>query len=261
MILLKAIRSTPHNAHVGCIYALAGLGTLLLSGAALPFSIALVWPAAALFVTMSGYFGRGPGVFGKTNGRLPISSRLRLGPVLIGQHLSLFWYRRRSRAWDRVLPNLLIGRQLNDREAEDAVRFGVTSVLDLTSEFSEARPFLAVRYLNLPILDLTAPTEEQLREAVDFIVGGIVSGGVLVHCKAGYSRSAAVVGAFLLVSCQADTAEEAIRWLRRIRPSIVIRPEATEALRRLQQTCSQRSPDERPSVQACSEPWRSEVRA
>ncbi len=66
------------------------------------------------------------------------------------------------RAWDEVTPGVWIGRKLNDREAANAVRQGVTAVLDLTAEFSEAKPFLALRYLNIPILDLTAPMQKRL---------------------------------------------------------------------------------------------------
>jgi protein-tyrosine phosphatase len=107
----------------------------------------------------------------------------------------------------------------------------VTAVLDLTAEFSEASAFLGIRYLNLPILDLTTPTQEQLQEAVAFIAEEAEHGIVYVHCKVGYSRSAAVVGAHLLATEQAATPEEAVAMLREVRPSIIIRPEAMEAIR------------------------------
>jgi len=55
---------------------------------------------------------------------------------------------------------------------------------------------------------------------------------VYVHCKIGYSRSAAVVGAHLLASGLTSSVAEAETCLRRARPSIVIRREAMEALRR-----------------------------
>jgi protein phosphatase len=82
----------------------------------------------------------------------------------------------------------------------------------------------------VPILDLTAPTQGQLDEAVAFITEYRSQGTVYVHCKIRYSRSAAVVGAYLLASQQASTAAEAVDRLRQVRPSIVVRPEAMEAL-------------------------------
>ena len=110
------------------------------------------------------------------------------------------------------------------------VRHGVTAVLDLTAEFNEARPFQALRYLNIPILDLTAPTEEQLRAMASFIAEQSRAGVVYIHCKIGYSRSAAAVGAWLLASGRTRTAEETTASLRRVRPGIVIRPEVLDAL-------------------------------
>jgi len=119
---------------------------------------------------------------------------------------------------------------LRDDEAADAVGRGVTGVLDLTAEFSEARPFTGVAYLNLPILDLTAPTRAQLETGVRFISEQMSRGTVYVHCKIGYSRTAAVVGAYLLQSGAAGSPDAAIEVLCRVRPSIVIRPEARRAL-------------------------------
>jgi protein-tyrosine phosphatase len=154
-----------------------------------------------------------------------------LGPVLLGQELSLLYYKHQCRSWDEVVPGVLIGRKLSDREAGEELRSGMSAVLDLTSEFSEAEPFLALRYLNIPILDLTAPTQAQLRQMADFIAKNSESGRVYVHCKIGYSRSAGAVGAYLIGSGKTAGADEALAMLRSARPSIVVRPEIVEALR------------------------------
>src|SRR5262249_38703632 len=123
---------------------------------------------------------------------------------------------------------------------------GVTSVLDLTAEFSEAAPFLKAGYLNLPILDLTAPTRGQLDTAVRFISERIASGVVYVHCKIGYSRTAAMVGAYLLASGQAHDVDDALDILRRTRPSIVVRPEAHAALADYARYCREDASPRRP---------------
>jgi protein-tyrosine phosphatase len=229
------------NPRVGAYYGVGSLVTLVCASLALPWTGVLVWPSAALFIVMTAYYGRGPGVFRKTEGRLPFAVRFVFGPVLLGHQLSLRWYRRRCRAWDPATPGVWIGRLLTDSEAAGAIAKGVTSVLDLTSEFSEARPFLGIHYRNLPILDLTAPTANQLREAVDFITSGVRTGTIYVHCKIGYSRSVAVVGAYLLDSGKVQTAEEAIKWLRQARPSVVVRPEVASALREFEQSLLCRS--------------------
>jgi protein-tyrosine phosphatase len=218
------------NRRVGLYYA---IGAVMLAGVALlfwPWGVLLFWPAIALAITASAYFGIGPGIFDKTNGRLPWSTWLVLGPTLLGQRLSVGYYRRQSRAWDEVTPQVWMGWLLNCREAAAAVRSGVTAVLDLSAEFSEAAPFRAVTYRNIPILDLTAPTREQLREMAIFIDEQSQNGIVCVHCKIGYSRTAAAVAAYLLHAGKAGSVSEAIAMLRQVRPRIVVRPEIFSAL-------------------------------
>jgi predicted protein tyrosine phosphatase len=219
------------NVRIGCYYAAGAAAVVAPAPAIWPWGVFLLWPAAGLGVVAAAYFGLGPGLFRKAGGRLPPSTRFVLAPVLLGQYLSLAYYRRRCRAWDEVAPGVLIGRALTTAEADAAVRQGVTAVLDLTAEFSEATPFRAVRYRSLPVLDLTAPAQDRLHEAVAFIAEEAAKGTVYVHCKIGYSRSAAVAGAYLLASGRAATVEEAVARLRRARPSIIVRPEALAALR------------------------------
>jgi protein-tyrosine phosphatase/membrane-associated phospholipid phosphatase len=219
------------NPRVGLLCAASALIFLALAPAVWPWGVFLLWPAAATGMLAGAYFGLGPGIFRKINGRLPWSARFVLAPVLFVQYLSVVYYRRQCRAWDEVTRGIFIGRILSPSEAAAAVQQGVTAVLDLTAEFSEAAPFRAVKYLNLPILDLTTPTPDQLDAAAAFIAAESAHGKVYVHCKIGYSRSAAVVGAYLLVSREAATAEEAVMRLRKVRPAIIIRPEAMEALR------------------------------
>jgi protein-tyrosine phosphatase len=219
------------NMRIGCYYAAGAALVLLLAPALGLWGVFLLWPTCGLGMAAAAYFGLGPAVFRKTDGCLPLSTRFVLAPVLIGQYLSLFYYRRQCRAWDEVAQGLLIGHVLTNGEAAVAVQHGVTAALDLTAEFSEAAPLRAIRYRNLPILDLTAPTQQLLDDAVAFIAEEATKGIVYLHCKIGYSRSAAVACAYLLVSGKANTAEEAVARLRHIRPSIVIRPEALNALR------------------------------
>ena len=246
------------NLRVGVYYGLGAAILLSVAASTRPWGYLLVWPGVALGIVSMAYWGAGPGVYSKRGGRLAPYARLGLWPVLLGQYLSLAYYRRRGRAWDLVVPRVVIGRRLDDAEAAEAARRGVTAVLDLTAEFSEAEPFLALIYHNLPILDLTAPTEHQMREAVTFIAEHSLRGTVYVHCKVGYSRSATVVGAYLLATGIVETAEEAVRLLSQARPQIVIRAESLIALRAFEQ--SQRIPspnlgdDRRFALEVVSQP-------
>lgn len=218
------------NYHIGKLYAAATVIFLGLAVLLWPWGTLILWPAVATALITAGYFFLGPGVFRKSKGRLPLSSRIVLFPVLLSQYLSLMYYRRQCNSWDQITPNVWIGRRLNNYEAKQAVAEGVTSVLDLSIAFSEAKPFLATNYFHLPILDLTAPTQAQLQQAVQFLEAESANGVVYVHCKIGYSRSAAVTAAWLMHSGKAKTVDEAVAQLRAARPSIVIRPEIRVAL-------------------------------
>ena len=223
--------NVPGRIAVAACYA---AGTLAMSGLAVlawPWTAIFFWPALSLAVVTAAYCGAGPEIFRKREGCLPLNRRILLAPYLIGQWLSLMYYRRQCRPWDMVIPGVWMGRALTDEEAAEALRQGVTSVLDLTAEFSESSPFLEITRRHIPILDLTRPTQDQLLEAVAFIAEQSTRGTAYVHCKAGYSRSAAVVGAYLLAHGSAASVEEAVHLLRIARPSVVVRPEAWEAMR------------------------------
>lgn len=221
---------TPRAPGIAAFYALGCAAAIAVAAFAWPWGAVMVYAAVSLGGVSLGYAGIGPRIYRKGEGRLPLSARLLLGPVLLGHWLSFLHYRRQCRPWDAVTPNVWIGRALNDREARQAIEAGVSAVVDLTSEFSEAAPLRALTYRNIPVLDLTAPTPTQMREAVDFITDHARRGVVYVHCKAGYSRSAAVVGAYLVSSGRASGAEEAVARLRAVRPALVVRPEARAAL-------------------------------
>jgi protein-tyrosine phosphatase/membrane-associated phospholipid phosphatase len=218
------------NRRVGSYYA-AGAAVVLIMGAIFwPWGALLLWPAIALGIVAVAYLSVGPSVFHKTEGKLPWSTRFVLAPCLLGQYLSLLYYRSQCRSWDKVTPQIWIGGKLGCRSANKTLRSGIVAVLDLSAEFSEAKPFRKINYRNIPILDLTAPTQAQLVEIGKFIGTHSRNGAVYVHCKIGYSRSAAAVAAYLVMSGKVKTAEEAFALIRRVRPSVVIRPEVRSAL-------------------------------
>ena len=218
------------NLRVAGYYA-AGSGLLGLMTAILwPWGALLIWPALALAIVAAAYLGLGPRILAKSRGRIPIAIRMLLWPYLAGQRASLSYYRRQCRPYSHVVPGVWMGRRLDEREAKLAVAAGVTAVLDMTAEFDEAQAFTNVAYKSIPLLDLTAPSPEALTAAVQFLKKESCRGIVYVHCKIGYSRSAAVVAAWLLATGHARTAEEAIAAIRRVRPEVIVRREAIEAI-------------------------------
>lgn len=223
------------NRRMAIAYSAGAVMLILLALVGRPIGLLLLWPAISFGLTATAYLWLGPGIFRKRNGRLPVTTRLLLWPVLLGQHLSHKYYARQCNAWDRLTDRLWIGRMLSAGEAQSAIDQGVDAVLDLTGEFSQNTPFRTqVRYCSLPIMDLTAPTADQFAQALEFIHHATQHGIVYVHCKSGYSRTAAVAGAYLLSTGRAVTVDEAVALLRASRPRIVVRPEVRQALRQFQ---------------------------
>jgi membrane-associated phospholipid phosphatase len=219
------------NSRIGWQYAGLGVCMAILCALTWPWGAILIWPIIAVAIVTLGYFHSGPGIFRKAYGRLPFSAKLVLAPVLAGQYVSWLYYKRQCRPWDEITPAVWIGRRLSNAEARAATDAGVTAVLDLSDAFSEARPFRELsHYRHIPVLDLTAPTPDQMSEAAAFIEEHATNGTVYVHCKIGYSRSAAVVAAWLLQTGRATSVDEAVSLLRSKRPTIVIRPEIAVAL-------------------------------
>jgi protein-tyrosine phosphatase/membrane-associated phospholipid phosphatase len=217
------------NRTVAWLYAAGAVACTQLARIAWPWTFILVWPAFALGTAAFGYAGHGS-IYRKVRGRLTLATKVLFAPLLAGQWFSWWYYRRKSAPWSELTPRVWIGSVLREGEARAAIAAGVTAVLDLTVEFSQPEAFGAVRYLHLPVLDLTAPTRTQLAAAVDFIERESVSGIAFIHCKAGYSRTAAAAAAWLLASGRVPDAAAAFDRLDEVRPGIVIRPEVRAAL-------------------------------
>jgi len=202
----------------------------------------LLWPAAALGLIAVAYTATGTAVFLKFEGHLSLCSRLALAPFLLGSYLSYRLYTKNTSPYDQVIPGLWIGRKLTDSEAKLAVRASVSAVVDLTAEFDEATPFLKLPYCNIQIMDLTPVSANDLDHAVTFIREQIRKGPVLVHCALGYSRSAAVIAAYLLAEGHAHSIPAAEHIIRRARPQIVLSSQQRMALEQYRHIVSP-SPD------------------
>jgi protein-tyrosine phosphatase/membrane-associated phospholipid phosphatase len=227
------------NCTVGWRYAAGAAAAVALGYGLRPWGLVLWWwPGATLVVMAAAYGGTGTGVFGKRDGTLAATTYLVLGPHLAGAWV---WrwvrMRREEAAFARVAPGVWIGRRVGRREALELERLGVAAVLDLTAEASEERGVLQAAwrrraaYLNVPILDLTTPTQRQLAEAVEFVRRHAATTGVYVHCLWGYSRCATVAAAYLLKIGAAVTVEHALDIIRAARPGIIVGAEAREAVR------------------------------
>ena len=188
--------------------------------------------AATLGLLSAAYFGAGPHVFLKrATGRIPVAGWILFGPYFLLNILIFRIYRVYSSEPPCVelLPNLHFGRRLSPREARSATFLGV---LDLAAEFGEVSPLRGVKaYHSLPALDATAPTREQLDEAVGWLRAVVREGPVYVHCAMGHGRTACVVVAYLLAAGVVGTAAEGLRMMRALRPGVRLNRAQREALR------------------------------
>lgn len=221
------------NRRIGGYYLAATALLLLACRLAPPWTLLLSWPAAACGTAAAAYFGMGAQVLKKSRGRLPKMTQWLMAPWLLGQELSWWWYRRQSAKYNKLTSHVWMGSLPDEKSAVELVEAGVTDMVDLTAEFDAPEAFLVQHgYRNFPIADLTAPTREQLLALAEHIEKVRKDGIVFVFCKAGYSRTAAAIGAWLLQN--GGTTEAAMRQMLDARPGMIIRPEVVHALHDLE---------------------------
>jgi rhodanese-related sulfurtransferase len=103
----------------------------------------------------------------------------------------------------QITPRLWLGgAPTYRRDYQALLTLRITAVLDLRAERSDDIGFLdrhGITHRKIRVPDVTAPNEDALAEAVDWIDAQLADGRtVLVHCAKGRGRSAAVVAAYLM---------------------------------------------------------------
>ncbi|CAM4686402.1 phosphatidylglycerophosphatase and protein-tyrosine phosphatase 1 [Lepidochelys kempii] len=145
------------------------------------------------------------------------------------------WFHRIDRA-------VLLGAlPLRGRSRRLVAEENVRGVLTLNEEYetrflccsAQEWEAMGVEQLRLSTVDLTGvPTLENLQRGVEFVLKHRECGNsVYVHCKAGRSRSATMVAAYLIQLYQWSP-QEAIEAIARIRPHILVRPRQVQVLER-----------------------------
>ncbi|KAI5740072.1 phosphatidylglycerophosphatase and protein-tyrosine phosphatase 1-like [Diaphorina citri] len=145
-----------------------------------------------------------------------------------------------SRRWyDRIDENIILGalpfKRLTNKLLEENVKGVVSMNEDYELYFANGREEwnkVGVEFLQLSTRDIfDTPDQDKLERGVDFIQRISKTGGtVYVHCKAGRTRSATLVGCYLMKKNQWEP-EKAVLYMQTKRPHIWLRTPQWNALR------------------------------
>lgn len=161
------------------------------------------------------------------NGQLSIAARALLAPYFAGAWINARLWTRSVATADEVYPGVHLGSIVRCGQ-----RLGASATLAIVDVCAElAYTARAPSYQTVPMLDLVAPTIDDLERAAHAIEIARAEGPVLVGCALGFSRSAAAIVAWLLRAGIATTLEEAVDRVRRARPAVVLAPHYIDALR------------------------------
>jgi len=120
---------------------------------------------------------------------------------------------------DEIVPGLYLGNAENAYNDVHLSALGVTHILN-TAKQAENRHEDKFKYLKISLID---SDEEDLsphfEKAIAFIDEALKTGKILVHCMSGMSRSASMVGAWLMKR-HGMTFERALEEMQEKRPIV-----------------------------------------
>ena len=210
-------------------YALAALACLVLGLALGGPALVLAWGTLSLGLVAACYAGLGPAGFGKNaGGAMTLAARWLLAPYLAGAWINARLWTRRAPRPVAIADDVWLGR-MPLRARDVGPQFA--AVVDVTAELPSPQGPQARAVV--PMLDLVAPSTDELARAAAAIERLRRRGPVLVCCALGLSRSAAAIAAWLLATGRAPDAAAAVARVRAARPTAVFTERQLAALRAL----------------------------
>ena len=183
----------------------------------------MLWVSVSLSVVAFAYLTGNAAVFQKqADGRLSAAATVLLLPYLMGVRLNMAYWLRGKAKTAQVRDDVWIG-------SISGISDGLPAVLDVCAEYPHPRYRGAYRVL--PLLDMVAPSENDLMQAASLLEElRRQHGKVLTCCALGYGRSAAVVLTWLLVYGGCRDLAQATAELKQARPQMVLPPETAKAV-------------------------------
>lgn len=205
-------------------YYLAGALTALVLALWLPswpLTLLFGWSFVALAMVASAYWLDMASLFRKRQGgTIPLAIRWLLVPFLLGVRVynAIARHRDGLPGWHRVGDNLYVGRRLFGSDIEQLKNEGINAILDVTAEFDAldwSSENANIVYLNVPVLDHKAPSEQQIHQAMQWIQQQHQQGRkVLVHCALGRGRSVFMVAAYLLMRSHHSSVQDVLASIK-----------------------------------------------
>jgi protein-tyrosine phosphatase len=219
--LFPAERSqTPRSlrsARIASLYFTGG-GVLGLAGLWLGgWGWLLFWPASSLWIVAAAYWIGAPAIFQTRDTRMDPATTLLLAPYIRARRIHARWSTRREPIAQEIADGVWLGRFLL-RNERDALR--IASMVNVAAELPVNTSGVVAR--SVPMLDLMAPTVEQLEAAVAAIDDLNAVRPTVVCCALGYSRSAAAMAAWLVASETSASVDAAIELIQTRRPAVVL---------------------------------------
>ena len=186
--------------------------------------IAFGWTAFSLIAVSSAYLLNYPSLFRKReDGSIPFYIRWVFVPFLLGSWLYNEYARRTDKVppLQKIEPHLFLACRMSNKHVDLLNENNVDAILDVTAEF-DGLDWTAYqedyKYLNIPVLDHTSPTSEQLVLAINWLNQQVSDNkNVVVHCALGRGRSVLVVAAYLLAKNPNLSVDEALKQINQIR--------------------------------------------
>ena len=134
----------------------------------------------------------------------------------------------------QISANLYLGGQYNLIGLHKLKEMGVTAIVSMREKsiYNEVQ-YEGFKFLQLPTIDNTAPTLENLLKGAEFIDAEIkLNGKVYIHCRQGIGRGPSMAIAYLLKI--GTTFDDAYSLVKRVRPFINPTLQQIERLKELE---------------------------
>jgi len=189
-----------------------------------PLKVVFGWTFLALAMVASAYWLNTAILFRKRqSGKIPPYIRWLLVPFLLGVQLYNAWARRQDglAGWHAITDDLYVGRRLFPGDIEQLKAEKITAILDVTAEFDAldwSSDNADIAYLNVPVLDHKAPSEQQIHQAIQWIQNQHQQGKkVLVHCALGRGRSVFMIAVYLLTTASDNNIDSVLNKIKQQR--------------------------------------------